>query len=257
MNTQKSWLYPQWIAHRGGGALAPENTLAAFRTGAAYGFRMYECDVKLSADGQLFLLHDDTLDRTTSGQGRADQYTFGELARLDAGSWYSPAFAGEPVPHLAAIVRHVRSQNHLINIEIKPVPGRDVATGAAVALDARSWWQDAAIPPLLSSFSLDALHAARKVAPELPRAWLVDVPPEGWLEQLASIDAIALDINHQHLTERMVQQAHAAGYAVLCYTVNDAARAAELVRWGVVSLITDRLELFGRVTETIQSISDA
>ncbi|HQC99297.1 MAG TPA: glycerophosphodiester phosphodiesterase family protein, partial [Aquabacterium sp.] len=65
------WPYPFWIAHRGAGRLAPENTLAAFRLGARHGYRMFECDAKLSADGVVFLLHDSTLERTTSGQGTA------------------------------------------------------------------------------------------------------------------------------------------------------------------------------------------
>jgi glycerophosphoryl diester phosphodiesterase len=65
------WPYPTWVAHRGAGKLAPENTLAAFRLGAFHGYRMFECDVKLSADGTPFLLHDDTLERTTDGVGTA------------------------------------------------------------------------------------------------------------------------------------------------------------------------------------------
>ena len=82
-----AWPYPRWIAHRGAGKLAPENTLAAFRLGASHGYRAFECDVKLSADGVPFLLHDTTLERTTSGQGTASQLTWGELSRLDAGGW--------------------------------------------------------------------------------------------------------------------------------------------------------------------------
>ncbi|HWZ74476.1 MAG TPA: glycerophosphodiester phosphodiesterase family protein, partial [Casimicrobiaceae bacterium] len=98
-----AWPYPRYIAHRGGGKLAPENTLAAMRTGYALGYRMVEFDVKLSADSVPFLLHDDTLDRTTSGRGRADALTWTELSKLDAGRWHSPAFAGEPLPMLEQV----------------------------------------------------------------------------------------------------------------------------------------------------------
>ena len=97
--------WPLWIAHRGAGKLAPENTLAAFRLGAGFGFRAFECDVKLSRDGEAFLLHDDTLDRTTSGHGSPAGVDWAELARLDAGGWHSAAFAGEPIPRLATIAR--------------------------------------------------------------------------------------------------------------------------------------------------------
>ena len=94
--TMADWPYPFWIAHRGAGKLAPENTLAAFRVGASHGYRAFECDVKLAADGVPFLLHDATLRRTTNGHGRAADLSWSELARLDAGSWHSRAYAGEP-----------------------------------------------------------------------------------------------------------------------------------------------------------------
>ena len=99
MNT---WPYPLWIAHRGAGELAPENTLAAFRHGAAHGYRAFECDVKLSADGVPFLLHDATLERTTPRRGVAGELPWGALSRLDAGGWHSAAYAGEPLPSLDA-----------------------------------------------------------------------------------------------------------------------------------------------------------
>src|SRR6187402_1183985 len=101
-----NWPYPRWVAHRGAGKLAPENTLAAFRLGASHGYRMFECDVKLSSDGVPFLLHDSTLKRTTDAKSRlpdnssptAGDHPWDVLALLDAGSWHSPAFAAEPLP---------------------------------------------------------------------------------------------------------------------------------------------------------------
>src|SRR5207248_11375659 len=101
-----TWPYPRWVAHRGAGKLAPENTLAAFRTGASHGYRMFECDAKLSADGVPFLMHDSTLERTTNGtivlgpgaSATAGDHPWSVLSQLDAGSWHSRAFAGEPLP---------------------------------------------------------------------------------------------------------------------------------------------------------------
>ena len=104
------WPYPRIVAHRGAGKVAPENTLAALRLGHAHGHRMAEFDVKLSADGVAFLLHDATLERTTDGSGRADGQTWRELAQLDAGTWHSPAYAGEPLPTLAAVARFCRAK---------------------------------------------------------------------------------------------------------------------------------------------------
>ncbi|MRS99981.1 glycerophosphodiester phosphodiesterase [Ralstonia pickettii] len=234
-----AWPYPRAIAHRGAGKLAPENTLAAFRHGASFGYRMFEFDVKLSGDGASVLLHDATLDRTTNGAGRLDALTLGQIAQLDAGSWHSPAYAGEPVPTLAAIARYLRANNFLANIEIKPVPGAEWRTGAAVALDARTLWAGAAVPPLLSSFSEDALAAAREAVPELPRALLLDKLPADWLDRLRALDCVALDANYRELTPEIIDEAHAAGFRVCCYTVNDLDRAHCLWSAGLDGLITD------------------
>jgi len=127
------WPYPRWIAHRGAGKLAPENTLAAFRIGASYGYRAFECDVKLAADGVPFLLHDATLQRTTSGRGLAAKLAWSELSCLDAGAWHSRAFAGEPPPSLEAIARFCLRNAFALNIEIKPTPGAESETGRVVA----------------------------------------------------------------------------------------------------------------------------
>ena len=91
------WPYPHIVAHRGGGKLAPENTLAAIDTGARYGHTMVEFDAKLSKDGQIFLLHDDNLERTSNGWGVAGELAWNDLLKVDAGSWYSGEFKGEPL----------------------------------------------------------------------------------------------------------------------------------------------------------------
>ncbi len=236
------WPYPRLIAHRGAGKLAPENTLAAFRLGASFGYTAFEFDVKLSADGKSFLLHDETLDRTTSGHGRADALSFGELAQLDAGSWHSPGFAGEPLPSLAAILRFLKANDFAANVEIKPTPGREWETGAAVAIDVKHRWQGQGPLPMLSSFSETALEAARCVAPELPRALLVNALPGDWLERLERLGCVALDSNHRELTRDVAAAAHAGGYRVLCYTVNDPERAQTLFDWGVDTIITDAVD---------------
>ena len=235
------WPYPRHIAHRGAGKLAPENTLAAMRVGLAHGYRMVEFDVKLSGDGVLFLLHDATLERTTDGRGRADALTWAELARLDAGSWHGTAYAGEPLPTFAAIARWTIANGVACNVEIKPSPGRERATGAAVALDAKGLWRDASVAPLLSSFSEEALAAARDTVPELPRALLVEDVPADWSQRLAALECVALDADFRKLDARRVEAVRKAGYRVLCYTPNKASKAAELARWGVEGIITDAI----------------
>jgi glycerophosphoryl diester phosphodiesterase len=229
-------------AHRGAGKLAPENTLASFRLGHARGYRMIECDAKLSADGVAFLLHDATLERTTNGSGRADALTWRELSRLDAGGWHSPAYAGEPIPTLAAVARWCRANGVMLNIEIKPTPGRERETGAAIAVDAAGLWLDDPVKPLLSSFSEDALDAARDAVPELPRAWLSESLPSDWRERALRLGCVAVDLKHTLLVEAIVGDAHACGLRVAAWTVNDAPRANDLVRWGVDCVITDAVD---------------
>src|SRR5665213_1016863 len=242
MSTLPVWPYPKLCAHRGAGKLAPENTLTSMRVGHAHGYRMFEFDVKLSADNVSFLLHDATLDRTTSGRGRADALPWRELARLDAGGWHSAKYAGEMVPTLAAIARWARAHDVRCNVEIKPTPGRERETGAAVALDAAALWRDAEVPPLLSSFSAVALEAARDAVPTLPRALLLDELPDDWLDRLRALECVALDTRHESLDATVVQRAHAAGFRVACWTPNDVARVAELQAMGVDTVITDAID---------------
>jgi glycerophosphoryl diester phosphodiesterase len=237
------WPYPRHVAHRGAGRIAPENTLAAMRAGYAHGYRMVEFDVKLSADGVPFLLHDDTLDRTTDGVGRADALTWSELAKLDAGSWHSATYAGEPLPTLRAVARWAVANGVACNIEIKPVPGRDRDTGAAVALDARALWRGAAMAPLLSSFSEDALDAARAAVPELPRALLVEDVPLDWAARLARLECVALAANWRELDAGIVAAVHQQGYRVLTYTANDPQLVGRLANWGLDAIITDAIDV--------------
>ncbi len=236
------WPYPALVAHRGAGYLAPENTLAALRIGRSCGYRMFEIDAKLSGDGVALLMHDPTLERTTDGRGRVDAYPYAQLARLDAGSWHSPDFAGEGIPTLERVARWVLANDLMLNIEIKPSPGRERETGASVALDAQHAWRDAVVPPLLSSFSPLALAAAREIAPGLPRALLLDDLPEDWLDRCSALGCAAIDARHSTLDAARIAQAHDASLRVLAYTVNDAARADELFAAGLDGLITDAVD---------------
>jgi len=243
MDNLPAWPYPSLAAHRGAGKLAPENTLAAFRLGQAHGYRMAELDAKLSADGVAFLLHDATLERTTSGRGRADALSWRELAQLDAGAWHSAQYAGEPVPTLATIARWSRANGVLLNIEIKPTPGRERETGAAIALDCKSLWASGDILPLLSSFSGAALAAARDTAPDFPRAYLTDQLPDDWRQRAQAVACIAIDIKHALLSRERVAEFHAAGLRVCAWTVNEPARADDLLAWGVDTVITDAVDV--------------
>ena len=239
-----AWPYPRWIAHRGAGRLAPENTLAAFRLGAAHGYRMFECDAKLSSDGVPFLLHDATLQRTTSGSGVAGERPFSELAQLDAGSWNSRAHAGEPLPTLDNLARWCIANGHLLNIEIKPTPGTEEETGRVVAARAARLWHGQSVPPLLTSFQPASLAGARHAAPQLPRGLLLDTLPDGWLETAQQLGCVAVVCNHALWDAATVARAQGAGLRTLSYTVNDDWAAQRLIDLGTDGIITDRVDLF-------------
>ena len=238
------WPYPRWIAHRGAGKLAPENTLAAFELGATHGFRMFECDAKLSADGVVFLMHDATLERTTNGQGIGGEQSWQALSQLDAGSWHSRRYAGEPLPTLEALAGFCLAHGHHLNIEIKPTPGTETATGEAVARLAARLWQGAKVPPLLTSFSPEALAAAKAVAPLLPRGLLVDTLWHGWFEKALELDCVAVVANYALWDTVTVAQVHEAGLRCLSYTVNDLDAAQHLLALGTDGIITDRVDFF-------------
>ncbi|MFN7123891.1 MAG: glycerophosphodiester phosphodiesterase [Hydrogenophaga sp.] len=241
----RPWPYPRWIAHRGAGKLAPENTLAAFRLGASHGYRMFECDAKLSADGVVFLLHDDTLERTTNGQGIGGDQSWSALSQLDAGSWHSRAFAGEPLATLEGVAHFCQANACWLNIEIKPTPGLEAQTGRSVAAAAQRLWQDQpGWPPLLTSFQSEALQAAKSAAPELPRGLLLDTLWSGWLEMARSLDCVAVVCNHALWDEALVATARGAGLRMLAYTVNDDWAARRLLDLGLDGIITDRVDLF-------------
>jgi glycerophosphoryl diester phosphodiesterase len=238
------WPYPFWIAHRGAGHLAPENTLAAFRLGARYGYRMFECDAKLSADGVVFLMHDTELDRTTNGHGVGGEHPWSELARLDAGTWHSRSYAGETIPTLENVARYCRANDWFIDIEIKPTPGAEEKTGHAVAELVQRAWQGAPHPPLLTSFRPESLVGAKKAVPELPRGLLLDTLWDGWFDIARQLECVAIVCNHTLWNARTVAQTKAAGWRALSYTVDDEPEAGRLIDLGTDGIVTNRVDLF-------------
>lgn len=239
-----NWPYPHIVAHRGGGKLAPENTLAAIDTGARFGHTMIEFDVKLSQDGQIFLLHDDNLERTSNGWGVAGRLPWSDLLQVDAGSWFSTAFKGEPLPLLSQVAQRCREHGMMANIEIKPTTGTGPLTGETVARAARELWAEMT-PPLLSSFDIDALDAAQQAAPELPRGLLLDEWRDDWRALTTQLGCVSIHLNHRLLDEARIAALKDAGLRILVYTVNKPERAAELLRAGVDAICTDRIDIIG------------
>ncbi|MEN9479801.1 MAG: hypothetical protein RLZZ298_1196 [Pseudomonadota bacterium] len=228
---------PRWFAHRGGGSLAPENTLAGIRLAASLGYKAVEFDVMLSRDGTPVLIHDETLARTTNGAGSVCDTPDAALFALDAGG-------GETIPRFAEAATLCRKLGLLANIEIKPAAGYEVETAKQVAGLSAKLWRDAAFQPLISSFSLEALEIAHDLAPQIPRGILFESVPPDWLSEMKRLQALTLHCRAGLLTDAVLAEAKAHHIPVLCYTVNAKNEAKILLERGVSAMFSDRLDLF-------------
>lgn len=220
--------YPRIIAHRCGGQLAAENTLAGLAAAARSGCHGVEFDVMLSADGVPVLIHDETVDRTTGGRGRVSDLTLAQLQRLDAG--------GEPVPTLADALARCRALGLWANVEIKPSIGQEAATGATVGRMLASLWNGCGV---VSSFSPAALAAASGIAPGLGYAMVADSLPVDWRQVTQRFGLIGW---HLAATAGPAALAavQAAGLRTACYTVNEIDVARRLFAQGVTAIFSDR-----------------
>jgi glycerophosphoryl diester phosphodiesterase len=233
-----SWPWPRIVAHRGGGSLAPENTLGAIRLGASMGFKGVEFDVMLAGDGTPVIIHDETVDRTTDGKGEVSKLSFPELSRFKNKN-------DERIPKYEEAVALCRELGICANVEIKPAKGHERRTGEVVSRMTRELWRGAPLGPLLSSFSVDALEVAQAAAPELPRGYLVDKIPGDWRSTMKRLACVALHCNRKSLTESLAAEIHGAGYSILLWTVNDPAEAQRLLKMGADCLVTDALDRIG------------
>ena len=230
---------PPVIGHRGAAAYAPENTLAGLRRAKALGCRWVEFDVRLTADNQPVLLHDDRLERTTNGHGRVSGLQLGAVRRCDAGNWFHSSFAGERVPTLEEALMLLAELGLGANVELKAVPGREAATGAAVAELLARIWPGNLTHLLISSFQRAALAAARDRAPHISRGILFRRIPKNWRNIAAQLGCVTIHADQQRLRPAVLPEIRRAGYPLLAYTVNDPERAKALFDFGVKSVFSD------------------
>jgi glycerophosphoryl diester phosphodiesterase len=211
---------PLIIAHRGDSANAPENTLAAFRLAYENGADGIELDVMLSADQQLVVIHDDTLDRTSNGHGKVGEMPLTALRELDAGTWFSPKFKGEPIPLLDEVFTELGGK-FLINIELKNYKTpKDQLPELVVTLVKKHALSDSV---LLSSFNARNILRAKSLAPEirtglLTLPGLLGLPMRGFLGRRYGADD--LHPYYRDVSAKMVQTRHQIGQKVNVWTVD-------------------------------------
>jgi len=226
------------IAHRGFSGAAPENTLAAVRAAIDLGADMAEIDVTLTSDGQVVVIHDTTLQRTTNGGGEVLRFSLADLRQLDAGSWYSKAFAGERIPTLNAMLAEV-DDRILLNVEIKSeAVGLGVVEKVAAAIRARGMIDEIVV----SSFSPTALERMHTVAPEIRTAVLYNKDLHQGMdpvEIVTGVGASAFNIKGVRLTPEMLRRCHEHGIPVAVYTVNKKRHMRRTIAQGVDAIFTD------------------
>ncbi|MGI9278151.1 MAG: glycerophosphoryl diester phosphodiesterase [Endozoicomonas sp.] len=225
------------IGHRGVASLAPENTLSGIQKAAELKLRWIELDVTLSGDGTAVMFHDPRISRTTSGQGYLKKKTLDELSVLDAGSWFSEAFAGEKIPTLFEALALIKKLNLGLNLELKPnrCDLKLLVEEVVTALEAVDFPDEQL---LVSSFDHKALVLYRARAAS-SIGCLFESLPRNWKHKARQVDAITIHLNARKLKEEKARAIKAAGYELYCYTVNDKDLAEQLKSWEVDGIFTD------------------
>ncbi len=220
---------PRIVGHRGAAADAPENTLEGFRAAAAAGVGWVEFDIRLSADRIPVVIHDTTLARTAGSEARIDRTTAADIARLSR---------AHPTPTLAATMALLGELGLGANIEIKAARARRAVARAVVeTLDAVR--RDGSVPVLISSFAPAILEEVRALADDLALGLLLPRGTNDAVGLARGLGCVSIHEDHRRLTSHRVADWKAAGFLVVCYTVNDPARARLLFGWGVDSVISD------------------
>jgi glycerophosphoryl diester phosphodiesterase len=241
---------PLNVAHRGASREAPENTLAAFRRAVELGADGIELDVHLSKDRELVVIHDLTLEATTDGRGFVRDHTLAELKKLDAGSWFGPAFSGERIPRLEEVI-DAFGQQLLLNLELKASEradgsGEELSDAVVHLIDRYCLWDRV----LVSSFSQRIVEQVKRRCPRIPTGLLYDSASLQTLHAALALRRISCDALHPHdrlVDEGYMRWARQLGYRVIVWTVDEPARMQALIGLGVDAIITNRPETLDRV----------
>lgn len=223
------------IAHRGASGYAPENTLAAFRRAASLGVSFIETDLQLTRDAHFVALHDETVNRTTTGQGAVQHLTLAEVRRLDAGSWFGSEFMGERVPTLLDILDFARKNDVVFYLELKPSGFWGGEHALISALRDSGEIQRAVI----ISFDPVILEGLRRIEPTLMTGLLFDGQIENPFARALEIGARQLAVKGNLVTPNLLAEAHKRDLQVVCWTINNPAHMRLLAAAGVDGIMSD------------------
>lgn len=231
---------PTVIGHRGIAAKAPENTLVGLRQAAAAQVTWVEMDATLTADEQVVMFHDLELERCSNGKGPIALAPYYDTVQtLDAGSYFDPAYQGEPIPTLEQTIKQLKQLKLGLNLEIKPTPGLELRTAQHVVYSLKAHWPHS-LPLLVSSFSQSALMLLQTLLPDIPRGLLTVAIPEDWPLRLSNLGCSSIHCDWRFLTEEKARALRHSGYQVVVYTLNDPFIAQRLLHWGATAIISDR-----------------
>jgi glycerophosphoryl diester phosphodiesterase len=233
---------PLLIAHRGGSLEAPENTLAAFRYAVELGVPYVELDVQMTRDGELVVIHDETLDRTTNGSGLVRDYTLEELRRFDAGSKFSHLYRGEPVPTLREIMELCVGAGVGVVVELKS-PHLNPGLEEKVAAMLGEMWLRGADNIYCISFDHESIRKMRALDPAVPLGYLFEWNAESFVLPGDTVQAFCPYYKSALARPDQVEEAHRMGKFVFVYTVNDAAEMHALSDAGIDGMVSDRPSL--------------
>jgi glycerophosphoryl diester phosphodiesterase len=223
------------IAHRGASGYAPENTLAAFRRAVTLGVTFIETDLQLTRDAHFVAIHDESVDRTTTGQGAVHQITLAELRRLDAGSWFGSEFMGERVPTLVEVLEFSRKHDVVFYLEIKPGGFWGGEHALISALRDSGEIQRAVV----ISFDPVILQALRRIEPTVMTGLLFNGQLENPFETAVEIGARQIAVKGDLVTPNLLTEAHKRDFQVICWTVNNPAHMRLLAGAGVDGIMSD------------------
>jgi glycerophosphoryl diester phosphodiesterase len=227
------------IAHRGAPLLAPENTLPSIRAAAAKGAKWVEVDVKLTKDLKPVILHDDKVDRTTNGTGFLAGLTFEEVRRLDARASFDEKFAGTQIPTFEELIETVLDLDVGLQVELKPTPGDDVDTAEVALKVLKDMWPRNRERLFITSFSIQSIHAAARLLPNVPRAFAVIVPPRDPVALLKETKCQVLHLLQDLLTDESEKILADSGIEYAVAVVNDRDLAKRLLKNGAQTVSTD------------------